>query len=484
MTLKINTQEDDRRQLNVTVEVPEDRLGKAMKKTAKKMARQVRVPGFRPGKAPYSVIKSYFGEGAIRGEALNDILPAVAQEAMEQLDAEPYAQVSLDEVTDEEGEPVTLKMTVPLEPIVQLHDYRSIRKEVEPVHVTDEAVDEAIENLLERHATFETVERAAEMGDMVTIAGTGYLDGDESDVYYREESQSVLLDEDIVFPGTKFAKNIEGMKAGEEKSFSFKFSKKYEEDESVQGKKIDFSVTMQEVQSRSLPELTDEFAKEIDENLDSAEQLRAEMADGLKTQAERQFNDDLVNGWVAELNDNVEEMVYPQGAVEQEIDGMVNNLRQQINQMGWDWESYLSTRETGEEGLREDFEEEAVDRLEKSLVFQQFVKTEQIELDEEEVSAEITKRIDDLKSEDEDFKKRFTEYLEGVGNVTIRNELVMSKVYERIQAIYAGKAPKLPKPKTEDSEKETKESKPKKKKSTKKATTKKTSKKKADDSAE
>ena len=139
MTLTIQTNEDEQRQLMISVEVAENRVQSEMKKVAKKLGRDLRIPGFRRGKVPYSVVVGRFGEDAIRAEAADDMVQSIFTEMMEQVEEEPYAQVRLDDV---DLTPVTYKFVMPLTPTVNLNEYREIRKEIEEVEITDEAVEE------------------------------------------------------------------------------------------------------------------------------------------------------------------------------------------------------------------------------------------------------------------------------------------------------------------------------------------------------
>ena len=178
MTLTIHTEEDEQRQLKVPVEVPEERVQKEMRKKARSLARQINVPGFRKGKAPYNVIVNRFGEEAIRTDAIEDMIQGVVVETLDEIDRTPYRQPTLDNL---EMEPLVLEMTIPLEPTVVLGDYRAIRKELETVEVTEEALDEAMERVQARHQILEDVDRPAARGDLVTLHGEGKTDDDEAE---------------------------------------------------------------------------------------------------------------------------------------------------------------------------------------------------------------------------------------------------------------------------------------------------------------
>ena len=446
MTLKIKTQEDEQRQLAVTIEVAEDRLQKAMRKTARKMAKQVRIPGFRPGKAPYSVVNGYFGDESIRQEALQEMLPSIYDEMLKEVAVDPYAQPTLDEVVHN---PMVLKMTIPLEPSVVLGDYRAMRLEVEPVTVADEAIDESLETMRDQRAETEVVERAAALNDLVKIAGKGHIGDDENDVIFKDEGFETNLVEDGVFPGTTFAENIVGMSAGDDKTFSISFPEDFEE-ENLAGKEGHFELQMLEVKSRTLPELNDEFAQEVSREDDKTmEQLRAEVAENLQKQAESQHKNDLLEGAITEMLENVEELVYPPQVVEQQTTEMIAELRQRVEQAQVSWPDYLAAREYTEQNLRDEYEDAAVERVERGLIFQEYVKSEQIVLSDEDVEAAMEERLQEY---DESFRDTMRQFLVGQGGAMIRQELLMDRVYDRTVAIYSGDAPDLSSSEGEEAE--------------------------------
>ena len=214
MTLEIKTEEDEKRQLKVTVEVPEDRVQSQMRRVARSLGNQVNIPGFRKGKVPYNVLVRRVGEEALRADAIEDMLESIVVETLEKIDVAPFRPPNLD---DMEVNPFIVKLTVPLEPVVVLGDYRSIRKEVDSVEVTDEALE-------------------------VTVVATGTLDEEEGETIWQEDSRDMVLDPERVFPGTPFVDNLVGCSAGEDKEFQFIFPEDFVE-EDLAGKNAKFEVT-------------------------------------------------------------------------------------------------------------------------------------------------------------------------------------------------------------------------------------------------
>ncbi len=437
MTLIIHSEEDEQRQLKVTVEVPEERVQNEMRKKARSLARQVNIPGFRKGKAPYNIIINRFGAQAVRTDAVEDMIQGVVVETLDEIDAVPYGQPTLDNI---EIEPLVLKMTIPLEPTVTLGDYRAIRKDVEAVEVTEEAMAEALEGYQARHQILEEVERPAAPGDLVTIGGEGKIDDEEGEVIWHEHDTEMILDSKKVFPNLPFVEHIVGMSAGEEKQFRFSFPDDYEEEE-LAGKEAIFDVSLDLVQSRELPELTDELVREEGE-YQSVDELKEKLKEQLQEQAERQAKSDLMDEFVEDLLTDAQ-MNFPPAAVTSEIEDTLNNFKNQVTRSGWKWEDYLKLQGETEASLGEQMREGAEERVRRGLVLRQFISQEKLSVAADDIDASVEKRLDSF-GEDEELRERLRSFFtQGEGLESMSNEILIEKTQERIEAIVTGNAPDL-----------------------------------------
>jgi trigger factor len=499
VSLTIHTEEDNQRQLLVTVEVAEERVRQAMRAAARDLAREVQIPGFRKGKAPYQVIVRRVGEDVLREEAVEKLAQPIFEEMMDELDPAIFSQASLDEV---QTSPLVMKYTIPLSPVAQLGDYRDLRREVESPEVTDEAVADALEKTRVRHQIVEEVERPAETGDMVTISGSGWLvaldedeeewdetaeeetavalepgipdpdtefdeaddedeayeeyddddeyDDDEYDEYdddddydddilFDEESIDLLLDTDTLFPGTPFVENIAGLSAGENKSFTFTFPTDYE-DEELAGREANFEISVTAVKNRTLPQLDDELAQK-EGPYETLDDLRNSLRQSLQKAAETEAKNALIEQMIDDLLlDAV--IVYPPVAVENEIDGMIEQFKNQMVQRGWEWEDYLRLQGMPEADLRELYREAAVKRLERQTIFNQFVMDEKLRISPEDLDARLEVQLS--RFEDETLREAMREYLGSqAGFNLLGTEILMDKAAERIKAILQGDAPDL-----------------------------------------
>lgn len=464
MTLTIQTEQDEQRQLLMTIEVPEERVKKQMRLTARKLARDANIPGFRRGKAPYHVIVSRVGQQALRSEAIEELLQPVFEEAMEEISPDIYAPAQFD---DMEIDPLVLKFTVPLTPEVELGDYRALRKEIEPVNVTDEAVAEALENIQTRHQELEDVDRPIQAGDLIAISGKGELiideveaDSDEDDTDKAEETDEaaetaneaetdtvlfdterleLIMDSSKLFPGTDFVDNIIGLALGESKSFNVTFPEDFE-DEELAGKEATFNIEILQVQKRILPDLDDALAET--EGHQSLEEMRNKTRENLVEAAEAQAKNDLIEAMIDDVLE-ISTMVYPPAAVEVEIDNRLESFKNQVTRSGWEWEDFLKLQSNTEADLREEFRESATEAVERQLILREIILAEKLTIKDEDVDAKIDERVaafgdnETLANSMRDF------YKQGAGFDSISSEILMDKVAERIEAILSGKAPDL-----------------------------------------
>ena len=448
MTLTIQSSEDDLRQLTLTIEVDEDRVRKAMQKKARELSREVQLPGFRPGKAPYDVLVRRIGEETLRAEAVEDLVQPVFEEALEQEGIDLYARPSLENI---ELNPVSFKFTVPLSPTVVLGDYRAFRQDIEDVQVTDEALDEALEYVRMRHQVIEPVERAAEFGDVVTISGRGKfiapkpaVEGEEAategEMLFEEESLDILLDDKTLFPDTPFVENVVGMSVGDQKEFSFVFPDPYEQDAEYAGREATFDVTVLAVKRRELPALDDELAK-LEGKYETLDELRDSLRSDLAKEAEAAVKEKTIDDMIHHLIEGAT-MVYPPAAVEAQIDDMLEDFKNRLTRSGWKYEDYLNLQGMTEENLRADLSENAEDQLRHQLALRQFILDEKLRVTAADVDTLIDERI--ARFDNPGLRDSMRNYYRSGQNFDlISSEVLSNKAYERARAIFSGNAPDL-----------------------------------------
>jgi len=437
VTLAIKTEEDEQRQLKVTVEVPEDQVQQEMKRTARKLSQQLRIPGFRKGKVPYNVMIRRIGEESLRAEAIESMIESVVEEALGEVDTQPYRQPTLDNI---EMEPFVLDLTIPMMPKVTLGDYRSIRREIESVEVTDEALEEALYQIRTKHQILEEADRPVVEGDLVTLSGEGKIDEEDGQIVWSEDEIDLPMESKRTFPNVPFVENVVGLNIDEEKVFSFSFGEDYD-DEELAGKPATFEVKVLKIQSRELPELTDELAQEEGE-YETVDDLREALNTELLERAERDARAETLDEFTTDLVEGAE-IIYPPAAVESELDGMLEETKEQVTRSGWQWNDYLQLQGETEETLRDEWNDNAVKRIERGFALGEFVSTELLTVTSEEIDQAIDKRVESFKS-DGDFQEEIRKmFSQGQGLDLVSNDVLMEKVTDRVEEILSGSAPEL-----------------------------------------
>jgi trigger factor len=454
VTLTIHTEENDQRQLIVTVEVGEERVQQAMRNKARELAKDIHIPGFRKGKAPYHVILRRVGEETLRFEAVEKMVQPIFEEVVRDNEIDLFGQPSLDDI---EMNPTVFRFTMSLSPKVVLGDYRVLRRELVAPQVTEEALAAALEQVRVRHQSIEAVDRPVMAGDVVTLSGVGKLmrqvneeEGTEEDgetavsadeqILFEEDHTELLMEPSVLFPGTPFVDNIIGMSAGEEKEFSFTFAADYEDSE-LAGREAHFSVYLLDVKNRTLPELNDDLAK-LEGSYETLDDLRQSLRDNLQQQAEAEATNELIEHMIDDLMLSAT-ISYPPAAIQQQLDGMLESIKQRTTRSGWKWEDYLQMSGMSEDDLRESLQDNAHTQLERQLVLRQFIISEKLTITAEDVDKKIEARLDVFGDNDE-VKKNLRDYFSrGSGFETVSNEVLMDKLVARIKAVLTGEAPAL-----------------------------------------
>jgi trigger factor len=430
--LNISTQKTEDCQLKLTVEVEQERVDAQLKAAARRLANKARIPGFRKGHAPYHIVVSMLGKEALYEEALEVLGQEVYSAALESEDFKPYAQAQLDDV---KYEPMVLKFTVPLEPEINLNDYRAIRVEPETVEITDEDVEKAIEQARDEKAEWAPVERALAAGDMAYFKLK--LSANDETLFDGDHNLVVTPGSSAVGPG--FAEAVVGMEKGQAREFDLAYPDTWA-DEHVAGKTIHFEATLNDVQVKILPDLNDEFAAlvgDYDSLADFRDRLREELKGQEEHAAMHRYEDAAVNK-LTELA----QICYPAMIVEQELDRMLDEMDGRIRReqnLGLD--DYLKmTRQTKDE-LRQNLRVAAERRVKQSLVLSELARREKLSINDEEVKAQ--ERV---------LMSAFGENPQAIqtllstpqGRAVVLRDIITAKSVDRMVAIAKGDAPELP----------------------------------------
>jgi trigger factor len=441
--LKIETVSLDDHQVRLTVEIEADVLESSKRKAAKELAKKVKIPGFRPGKAPYNVIQKHVGDAAIFENAIEIVLEDIYPKVIEEAEIDPYGPGTLEEI--KELDPPTFEFLVPLAPVVKLENYWDIRLEYEEKEITEEDVDKVIDSLRDNQAVIEPVDRPAEEGDMVYILLSGVRKGEKDEnkkVLIEERSYPVIIEKESVdssseYPYPGFSRNLIGMSPDEEKTLEYKFSDDYEFDD-LQGVTGEYKLKVEEVKGRKLPDADDEFAKTIGEYED-IEGLRAEISKSLEERAEREQNSDYEDKIIDKLLESAE-IKHPPQMLEHEIDYSIQDLERQLATQGMDMEIYLKSRDIDMEALREEVKPNAKVRMLRALLISEIASQEEITLTQEEIEEKTKQTLNEIQQYyPETEAQKFTrgDVFSRLVNRIVSDEII-NRTLERLRLIAKG----------------------------------------------
>ena len=455
MALKITTEPRENRQLAVTIEVPQERVESELRKAARKVAGQYRIPGFRPGKAPYNVIVQQFGLANLYSEFVDNLGQEVYKEALKEQEIEPYAIASLEDI---QLEPLTYRLVVPLEPVVELGDYRSLRLEQEKSEVGDEQLDARLEQLREQYASWQEMERPTAYGDMLTIDVRSVIaneDGGET-VVLDETDWDVTPDEENPMDPPGFDAALLGMSTGEEKEFELSWPA---ESQSIHaGKTATFKVKVKGIQAYDKPELDDAFAQMVGPEIETLEDLKTRIRESLsedeKGRAENAYLEKALDAVV-----EISTLDYPPAVVEDQLDAMMNELEQRLRSFGIeDLDTYFQQVGQDKDEYREGLRERAELEAKRNLVLSELVKAEGVRVSDAEIRARAEEIMGQAPETDADEHSRMVDSLVSAAHGVLLNSLLRTKSLDRLLAIVRGE--EVPPPGMADEEEPVAESEP------------------------
>lgn len=419
--MKVNREKTEDSQAFLTIEMEPAEVEESLNKSYKRLVKKANIPGFRKGKAPREILEQYMGKASLLEDALNTLIPEAYEKAIQEQQIEAIARPSI-EIT--QTDPVVFKATVPLKPTVKLGDYHQIRVAEEPVEVTEDNVSAVIERLRYQHATWEPVERPVEFEDLVVLDIESHIEGKP---FVNEKGVQYQVLRDVPFPVPGFAEQLVGMKEGEDKEFRLQIPADYPKSD-LAGKEASFRVRAGEIKQRILPELNDEFAKEISPDFKTVDLLRGGVSADLKLQVEERARIDFEEKVIDAVVD-LAEVEFPPILVELEIDRLLSEQSRRLRMGGRGLEDYLSSINKTEEELREELRPLAQKSVIRSLVLGKIVEEEKIEVGDTEIDAEIENMIRSVTERKDELK----EYLSTPqARDSIRQMLLTRKVVQRL----------------------------------------------------
>ena len=367
--------------LEITIEA--EKFENAIKKVYFQNAKYFNIPGFRKGKAPQAIVEKYYGKEIFYEDAFNDIASEEYEKAVEESKLEVVSRPKIDIVTMEKGQDVVFTAVVSTKPEVELGKYKGIEIEKIEYNVEDSDVESNLKQMQEKNARVTSVETPVENGNIAVIDFEGFVDGKAFEGG-KGENYSLEIGSGSFIPG--FEDQVIGMKIDDEKDVNVKFPEDYFSKD-LAGKDATFKVKVHEIKKKELPELDDEFAKDVSE-FDTLEELKNSIKQRLINEnaqkAKYEKEDAVMKVVTSEMKADI-----PEGMVEVEIDNMVKDMEQRMSYQGLKLEQYLKMLNKTEAEFRKEFEPQAIEAIKSRLALEAIIKNEKIEASEREVKDKL-----------------------------------------------------------------------------------------------
>jgi len=423
--VKVSTEHIPESQVVLQIEVEPERLERSLEQAYRRLALKTEVPGFRKGKTPRHMLERYIGRDAVMQEALRVLIPEAYNEAVEEEDIDAIDYPSVEVV---QQEPLIFKATVAVRPSVDLGNYREVRVEREPVTVSEEQVDEKLEELRHRYAILEPVDRPLQMGDLVRADIRVSVDGR---TVASEDDAEIRLRPGVPVLAPGFVEHLMGAEKGVQQQFSIDVPQDHPQ-RLLAGKTCMCTVLVREIKEEKLSELNDAFAADVGEGFSSLEALRQRLESDLRELAEQHaeahYRDRVVDEVVAGAS-----VEFPPVLAERETEHL---LREWANSRGGgDIEPHLRHVGKSEEELRQELRLQAVERIQRSLVLNDVAKAEGISVSQEDIDVEIDRLAISSGPREDEVRKIFGS---AGGRDALERSLLTRKTVDRLVASASG----------------------------------------------
>lgn len=419
-TVKVSAERLPQSQVALLIEIDPQEMERSLDRAYRKLVRQVNVPGFRKGKTPRPMLERHLGRDRLVHEAIEILIPEAYPQALEEAGIEPVDEPDFEVL---KHEPLVIKAVVPVAPIVDLGDYQQIRVEREAVEVKEQDVDALVEELRYRYALHEPVERSIRPGDIVRADVRIVIDGrnvfEEEDAQFRLREGATLL-----LPG--FAEGVAGMAKGQTKEIPVTVP---EGDRPLSGKSGTATVTVKEVKEERLPELNDDFAREVGEGFESLAALRQRLRSDLQERLQAQADDAYRERAVAALVEQAPNIEFPPVFIDREIERLIHD---QAHASGQNVESYLEMIKKSGEQIVQELKPAATERVRRALAISRLADAEKIEVSQDEINTEIDRVVGSAGEQSEETR---TVLSSPSGQASIRRSIMVRKTIDRLVEI-------------------------------------------------
>lgn len=430
--MKAVFEKKEKNTVHFNMELPAGDFEKALQQTYLKNRGRFNIPGFRKGKVPRKIIEMNFGEEIFYEDAINMLLPDAYSSAIEELELEPVDSPEVDVEEIKNGEPIKVNFSVEVKPEVKLGDYSEIELEKVDYSVTDEMVQAELDKARDMNSRMvDAGDREVQEGDILTIDFAGFVDGDQFPGGTAED-QTLEIGAGQFIPG--FEEGLVGKSKGEDVDVEVTFPEEYHE-ESLKGKPAVFKVTIKEIKVKELPELDDEFAKDVSE-FDTIEEyknnLKEELAKSLENQERIETENNLVDK-VVELS----EVEIPEAMIQTQVENEIKDFEYRVKNQGFELDQYLELTGTTMSDLELNFRPMAEKRVKADLVLEAIAEAEGVQVTDEDLDAELEKMADQYNQVEN--KDNFIEQMKkgdlGFLKAGISNTKVLELLKEKVKYI-------------------------------------------------
>ena len=386
-------------------EIDQDTIKQGLDTAFNRVKKNLNVPGFRKGKVPRQIFNRMYGEEALYEDALNSVLPEAYQKAIDDTKVDPVDQPQINVESMEKGKPWAISATITVKPDVELGDYTGIAVKKQKRNVLKGDIEKRLEELQKQQAELVLKDGKAETGDTVVIDYVGTVDGKEFDGG-SAQNYSLELGSNSFIPG--FEDGLVGASKDETVDVKVTFPEDYQAKE-LAGKDAIFKTTVHEVKSKELPKLDDDFAKDVDENVDTLDDLKKKIHDEIKDQkketAEENIQEEAISGAVK--NAKIDEI--PQAMIDTEVNNQMNQYLANLRRQGIDPKLYYQMTGTTEDDLKKQFSKDAEERVKTDLVIEAVVAKEGIKPTDDEIKDEIKSLADEYKMDEKAVRGALTD---------------------------------------------------------------------------
>ncbi|APX73010.1 trigger factor [Companilactobacillus allii] len=386
-------------------EIDQDTIKKGLDTAFNRVKKSLNVPGFRKGRVPRQIFNRMYGEEALYEDALNSVLPDAYQKAVDETKVEPVDQPEISVDSMDKDQPWAISATITVKPEVELGDYKGLEVKKQKRNVMKTDVDARLEELQKQQAELILKDGKAENGDTVVIDYVGTVDGEEFDGG-SAQNYSLELGSNSFIPG--FEEALVGHSADEDVDVKVTFPEDYQAKE-LAGKDAIFKTKIHEVKTKELPKLDDDFAKDVDEDVDTLDDLKKKIHDELKDQKKQAAEDAIQEEVISAAVKNAKIDDIPQAMIDTEVDNQMNQYMANLQRQGIDPKLYYQMTGTSEDDLKKQFASDAQERVKTDLVIEAIVAKENIKPSEDEIKSEIKSLADEYNMEESAVRKALTD---------------------------------------------------------------------------